>query len=465
MSREDTTFPFVILLIGAGAVSLNANLLKVALPFFMEEFQVDTTRLTWITISYSFFKAVFTPVLGKLGDTWEHKRIALGGYLFLIVGSVLGGTARSFYGLLLGRCIQGIGAGAVIPNTLIAAPALFPPQRRGWAMGLLVSTGSSAAFIGPALGGLLMEYIGWRSLFLLNIPIMLVVFALTLSGAKKTKGSASPSPMDTEFKRSTGLSLVMGSWIILLNLGVFYGWESTFFLLAAGIVLCLSIYFFLLEQKYENHFIDFHLLTNRVFRTGFISGLFEFTIKYCLSFVLPLLLSIEYGQSPGQIGFLLVLVNIARLIIAPLSGSFSDRYGCRLPLQVGFAILLLALGLLYSPMRELFSGFLYISMVLVGAGSGLVSTPAVTSVRENTPYDSQGTIIGFFFSFRYIIGMVGQIILGLLLQPLQKDMIVEQSSPLFNRAFGFILLFALLGYLFSRSIPKGKQIVKGKIQA
>jgi len=137
ISRESMKLklPFIVLLSGLYTIALNTNLMKVALPFFMEDFQIDTTRLIWITISYTFFQAVFTPVLGKLGDAWEHNKIILRGYIIFLIGSIVGVTATGFYGILLGRSIQGIGAAAILPNTIISVPAMFPPERRDWAIG------------------------------------------------------------------------------------------------------------------------------------------------------------------------------------------------------------------------------------------------------------------------------------------------------------------------------------------
>jgi len=446
-------FPFIVLLSGLYTIALNTNLMKVALPFFMEDFQIDTTRLIWITISYTFFQAVFTPVLGKLGDAWEHNKIILGGYIIFLIGSIVGVTATGFYGILLGRSIQGIGAAAILPNTIISVPAMFPPERRGWAIGLMASTAASAAFIGPALGGFLMEIAGWRSLFMISIPIILMIFTLFFSYTKKRKQTIPKPLIATDLWGAVNISAILGCWIIMLNVGVHYGWVSTFFLALIAVLLVLILLFYLQGKKYEHYFININLFLNKHFRAAFLSGASNFAVVYGINFVLPLLMAIEYGMSPGQIGLIIALANIARFLVAPFSGSFSDRYGSRLPVQIGFILRFLALFLLFSFTRAQFSGLLYLGIVLIGAGTGFVGAPTWSTVQENSPQGSQGAIMGFYSSIRHVNGMVGQIILGLILQPLQKGMFIEQSSPLFNRAFGFIMFIVLLGFLSSRALP------------
>ena len=446
-------FPFFIMLLGLFAISLNTNLIKVALPFLMDEYQIDTTRLIWVAISYTFFQAVLTPVLGKLGDKREHNKIIIIGYVIFLSGSIVGVMAKSFYSILLARSIQGIGAAAVLPNTIISAPTIFPKNRRGWAIGMLTSTTASAAFMGPAIGGLLMEFTGWRSLFLINIPITLLVFTMFFSYGKKRQQISPESSVAPDLQKAAGISLILGCWIITLNIGVYYGWKSLLFLILLMVFLVLLFVFYWQEKKCEKHFIDLKLFLNKHLSASFLSGVLNFSIKYSIAFVLPLLMAIEYGMSPGQIGLFLALTNICRFFVTPFSGNFWDKSGSCLPVKLGFIMLFLAQFFLYSYIRVIFKGSLYLSMVLLGIGSGLVDTPAVSTVRENSPRDLQGTIIGFYFSIRYIAGITVQIILGLFLQPLHKNMLLYQSSPIFNRAFKFMALIVFLGYLISKALP------------
>ncbi len=447
-------FPFIMMILGLFAISLNTNLIKVALPFFMEEYHIDTTRLIWIAISYTFFQAVFTPVLGKMGDKQDYNKIMFLGYLIFLAGSVMGVIAKGFSAILFARSIQGIGSAAVLPNTIISAPTMFPKNRRGWAVGLLTSTTASAAFMGPAIGGLLMEFAGWRSLFLINIPITVLVLSLFFFYTKQlTKLSPKPSKVN-ELQITARFSIILGYWIIMLNIGVYYGWGSPIFLLFVIIFLVSISYFYWQKKQYDHSFIDMKVFFNKYLFASFFSGVLGFSIKYSIAFVLPLLMAIEYGLSPGQIGLFLALSNIIRFLVTPFIGNFSDKNGSCLPVKLGFTIIFLAQVFLLSFVRDYFSGALYLSMIFLGAGSGLVDTPAVATVRENSPQEIQGTIIGFYFSLRYIFGITGQIIIGLLLQPLQRYMVSSISSPIFNRVFGFIALISLGGYLISRSLPR-----------
>lgn len=367
--RRLLTLLFVGVLMGA----LDIAIIGPALPTLQATFSVSERLLAWIFTIYVLFNLVGTPLMAKLADRFGRRAVYILDVGLFAVGSLLVATAPSFAVLLLGRAIQGFGSGGIFPVASAVIGDTFPSDRRGRALGLLGAVFGIAFLIGPILSGALLM-IGWRWLFLINLPIALglIGFGWRLL---PTHQATTASPFD---------------WLGMLTLGtglagLTYGLDQldtqhivdSLMSIEIGPFLFVGVglipLFILLEHRAVDPVLSPRLFSGRQSRlTGLLAigaGFFEGALVY-----IPGLLVTVYGVSSSTAAFMLVPVVVSMAIGAPLLGRALDAIGSRWVILSGTILLTLGLGGV-AIVGDQLVGF-YASMIVVGLGlSSLVGAP------------------------------------------------------------------------------------------
>jgi EmrB/QacA subfamily drug resistance transporter len=312
------------LMLGMFLAALDQTVVATALPTIVGDLH-GASHLTWVVTAYLLSSTVSTPLWGKLGDQYGRKVFFQAAIVIFLVGSILSGLSGSMLELIVFRALQGLGGGGLMVGAQTIVGDVVSPRERGRYMGLFMAMYGVTTVIGPLIGGLFVEYVGWRWIFYINVPLgalALVVTALALPGALSRVHRV------IDYLGTVLLSLSATALVLFTSLGgTSYPWGSPFMvgLAAAGVVL--GGLFLLAERHAAEPVIPLRLFRNRVFTAtsaiGFVVG---FAMYGAMTF-LPLFLQVVKGVSPTASGVRLFPMMLGLLLASIGSGQAVSRWG------------------------------------------------------------------------------------------------------------------------------------------
>jgi EmrB/QacA subfamily drug resistance transporter len=426
----------IVLFIGVLMGALDISIVSPALPAIKSYFQVDTRILIWVFNAYLLSYLIGTPFMAKLSDRSGRKKIYLLNIILFGVGSLISAFATSYETLLIGRAIQGFGAGGIFPVASAYIGDTIAPERRGQAFGIIGSVFGLAFIIGPLLAGLILNY-SWRWLFLINIPVILLLIALSLWILPKTEPKKSV-PFD--FKGMALLALALTALAYGFNsidLTLQLGSTSTIIVLAlilAGFLLLILLY--LVEKKAKDPVVFFDLLKKRQFSFTMLLALGVGAVQAGIIFI-PTLAILAFGLGLSMASFTLIPLVVTTVIGAPLFGYILDRRGSRFVLIN--ATIILVVGLILLALFSTSNLILFlISGLIIGLGlSGILGAPLRYIVLNETPMKDSAAAQGLLSINTSFGQIIGAAILG--------AVIASQGSQLtgFNTSYAFLAVVAL----------------------
>lgn len=407
-------------------IFIDVTVLPVALPTIQRDLQIPDLDLQWIVNSYILVLAALVLGGGRLGDIWGLKKAYGLGIIFFAFASFLCGLSHSGLTLILSRALQGIGGAFLIPSTQGIIFSTFPSHQRGRATGILISISSIFLAVGPLIGGSLTQYLSWRYIFWVNIPIAIIGLVLAQIFVPKIKGNKE----SFDWLGFITLSIGIGSLTTAFMQAQNWGWLSwkTLCLIAIGIIL--PIILFKTERKVEHPILDLKVIVKKNVLAG--SG-----CVFCIQFLtmVTVFWAIYFQEilnfSPTKAGFYAFFANAPLLIASALGGYLVDHYGPRLPVSTGFALVFFSIFFLLfiSPPPHIW--LLFVTLVPFGFGIPLIMTPTFVSILNDAPPEKRGTVSGFIASLRQFGSTIGLAIFGTLFATIQREKMQNQllSSP------------------------------------
>jgi EmrB/QacA subfamily drug resistance transporter len=396
---------------GAILVPLNSTMLAVALPSVMDEFAVGAATVASLVTVYLGAVAITLPVSGSLGDRFGHRRVFLFGVAGFAIASALAATAASFEVLAASRVLQAATGGLVSTSSVALLRAMAPPDRRGSAFGLFDMLVSTSAAVGPLVGGLLVAGLGWRSLFVVAVPVALLaaVAVGALAPPQQAATRAVPRPIDLP-----GLGLLAAFLVsLLLGLrGLEGGGAESLAILAAPFLIVLFVIF---ELRTEHPAVDPRLFASRPFAAA-VAGIFGTTVILHATLVLvPLLVERLQGGNAQTSGVVLLGISALGALAAPFGGRYSDVVGRRRPAVLGTLAVVAGLGALWIVAPEASTLVLGLLLAVVGFGMGMAGSPRQTAALELIEPERVGMAAGTYLTGRYVGGALGATLAGAVL--------------------------------------------------
>ena len=397
--------------------ALDTSVVNIVLPIITDSFASDIATVEWVVIIYLLIVSGLLLSFGRLGDIRGHRPIFLIGFSIFILSSALCGISPTVELLILFRGLQAIGAAMLAANSPAILTKSFPASQRGQALGLQATMTYLGLTVAPSLGGWLTDLVSWRAVFSINIPVGL--FALGLAwlfipadGDKKLR-----EPFD--FQGALLFLAGLVALLLALNQGSTLGWFSPTIIglfVFAGIFIGLFIY---IEKKRSNPLLDLSLFGNRVFSASVVSAVFNYIAVFSILFLMPFYLLQGREFTPSQAGLILTIQPIVMAIIAPLSGSISDRIGTRIPSVLGMLVLTLGIFMMsrLGPATPIYQ--IAIVLAIVGLGTGTFISPNNSAIMGAAPLKRQGIAAGLLATARSTgmvlgIGLAGAIFTTLL---------------------------------------------------
>ena len=384
MEGVDSKKPVLIVTaIASFLTPLTLASVNVALPSIGRVFSADAITLNWVATAYLLSAAMFLVPFGKIADMFGRRRIFIYGMCIFTFSSFCLGLAPSISTLILFRAVQGVGAAMIFGTAIAIVSSVFPPGERGRVLGINIAAVYLGVSCGPFFGGILTHHMGWRSVFLFNVPFGLFVIILCIKYLKQEWAEARGESFDFAG------SLIYALALLLMMFG-FSRLPSkaglAFVLLgAAGIVA-----FVRRELKAENPVLDVRLLaTNRVFTLSNAAALVNYSATFAVTFLMSLYLQYIRGMTPQAAGILLVSQPLVQALFSPMAGKLSDRVEPRLVASIGMAFTAAGLFLLALMGADTPFPFIIGSLAVLGFGFALFSSPntnAIMSSVENRYY-------------------------------------------------------------------------------
>ena len=375
-----------------------ASSVNVAVPSIETDFQANAVLLSWIPTSYILVAACLLIPMGKVSDMVGRRKIYRIGISIYALGALICLISPSIYFLLAGRGIQAVGSSMMLSNEISILVSSFPPEKRGTVLGLNVATVYGGLAAGPFLGGILSQYLGWRSVFGVAIPFCLVIF-ICLSRIRTEWRSPSQGGFDWV---GVGIYLVALSGLLL----GFSGLPSAQGFGLIGVGLAAAVGFVRWEIKVENPLLDIEIFRNRIFAFSSLASLISYAAAFSVSFLISLYLQYIQALSPQDAGLILVSQPILQMVFSPITGRLSDRMEPRLLASAG--MVLIALGLLWFSFLQMDTPLPYVVMGLglLGSGFALFSPPNVNATMgavEKRYFSTASASVG-------TVRMIGQVL-------------------------------------------------------
>jgi EmrB/QacA subfamily drug resistance transporter len=351
-----------------------ASSMNVAMPFIGKEFGLSAVTLGWVLTAYALAAAMLLVPFGRLADLVGRKRIFALGLGLDIAGAIVGTLAPSAALLILARVVQGVGGAMIFGTGVAILTSVYPPDTRGRALGLNVAATYTGLSLGPVLGGFIVHSWGWRSVFLVTVPVAATALLLTTVRLKGEWADARGEGFDFNGSALFGVGLV----------SLMYGFSRLpsplgLALTAAGVLALAGFVAF--EFHVPAPLLDLRLFQhNRIFAFSNLAALINYSSTWAVSFLLSLYLQYIKGLPPQQAGLVLIAQPVLMAACSPFAGRLSDRTEPRVIASLGMsltAVALLVFGFLRpaTPFALIVAG-----LAVLGVGFGLFSSPNTNAV-------------------------------------------------------------------------------------
>lgn len=347
---------------------------NIALPSISRDLMMDAILLSWIATAYSLSSAIFLVPFGRAADIHGRRRVFLVGMAIYGVFSLLCGLASSGTMLVAFRVLQGIGGAMLFGTGVAILTSVFPPQERGQALGINVAAVYMGLSLGPVLGGFLTHNLGWRSVFLINVPLAAVVIAITLVYLRGEWAECKGEPFDWRGAAIYGAGLA----------SLMYGFSRLPGALGAALVvmgIAGIAAFAAWESRVRFPVLDVNLFRrSKVFALSNLAALINYSATAAIGFLLSLYLQYIKALTPQQAGMVLVAQPAMQAIFSPLAGRLSDRVEPRIVASAGMSLTVVGLVLLTFLNAATPLAFIIASLLFLGLGFALFSSPNMNAI-------------------------------------------------------------------------------------
>jgi EmrB/QacA subfamily drug resistance transporter len=448
-------------------IMLDNTVVNVALPSIKADLGSSYSTLAWTVSAYTLSLGVLLITGGRLGDIYGRRRVFLIGVVLFAASSLFISFSQSSAWLIGGRATQGIGSALMMPATLSIITNTFPPEERGKALGTWAGVSAMALAIGPVVGGYLVEYVSWQSIFYLNVPVAAGALAMTLfSTCESRDGTVLPR---LDLAGIASISVGLGALTLALLEAPAWGWGSPrnvglFAVAAAGLATFAAV-----ERRVRVPMVDFSFFTSRTFLgASLVAFIVSFAMLAMFFFIAIYMQTIEH-YTPLQAGIRFLPTTLCIIVISPLSGRLADRIGPRPLMTAG--LVLVATSLFWQSHLSVGSGFAFLApgFVLMGVGMGLIMSPMSAAAMNAVDRAKAGVAGGILSMSRMVGGTLGIAVLGALVgnprapeayvKSLGHGLLIGASVAAVGAVVAWTLISPKLTEVDAPVVPAGEAVV------
>ncbi|MFF5231677.1 MDR family MFS transporter [Dactylosporangium sp. NPDC000521] len=392
-----------------GLVALDSTIIATAVPSVVRELG-GFSQFPWLFSVYLLTAAVTTPLYGKLADVVGRRPVMFAGIAAFLVGSVLCGFAWSMLTLIVFRAVQGVGAGAIQPMSMTIIGDLYTVEERARVQGYVAGVWGASSVVGPALGGVFADYLSWRWIFFVNIPVGLAAVWMLVRHLKER--------VERRAHRIDYLGaslLVTGCTLLILGTlegGIGWAWTSapSVAIFTGGAVLMVAFWF--VERRAAEPVLPLWVFRHRILVGGNLAALVVGALLIGLTSFVPSFAQGVLGASAVVAGFVVAAMTLGWPLAATLAGRVYLRIGFRDTSLAGGAAIIAGSVMCAVLGRHAGIGWLTVACFVIGVGLGLMSSPILVALQSVVGWDRRGVVTGTNMFFRSIGSAVGGAVFG-----------------------------------------------------
>jgi EmrB/QacA subfamily drug resistance transporter len=390
--------------------AMDASITNISFPILTRAFGVLVTTIVWVSLAYILASTCLMLILGRVGDLFGRKKIYIYGTLIFTLGLTLCALSQNVTQLILFRVLQAVGAAMVMACSAAIVTEAFPPNERGRGLGFLAVSVSAGLISGPVLGGFLLGWLPWRSIFYIRIPLGIFVLVMAALFLKKDKRREEKIKFDLwgTFFSSAGLACFMFA-INQLNR---YGLKSPMFSLLTGLGFLSLVLFVFVEKNALDPIVDLSLFYNRIFACSLGSLFLMFLTYSAYILLIPFYLIQGIGLTPTKAGVMMTVVSMIAIIVGPISGWLSDRFGQARFATLGAVITILSFWLIFGFDLNSRNIDIIPALALAGLGMGMFQSPNNSSTMGAVGVDRLGTASAMIATSRQVGISLGMALSG-----------------------------------------------------
>lgn len=459
--RDDRLDPALLRLIGVTLLGgimgiLDATMVTVAADTLAGEFDSSLSAISWATTGYLLALTVTIPITGWAVGRFGVRRLWFFGLVLFLVGSLASALAWDVTSLIVFRLLQGVGAGVVDPLVLVILARAAGPHRAGRVMGMMGIVLSLGPVLGPVLGGVVLESLGWRAMFYINLPIGIIalMLAVRVIPFDPPGGNKSRAPLD--LLGALLLAPALGALVYALTQAgehATFGTPRVLAPLAAGVLLLVAYVLHALRVRRTEPLIDIRLFASRSFAASVtVQGLVGLA-TYAGLFALPLYYQVIHDHGARAAGLLVAPLGLGSALAMPLAGRLSDKLGARSLVQGG-AVVAAAGGILLTRL-DAESGEIWsaVAALVIGMGLGAVGAPTMGSLYRTLPPEKVPQGSSILYNLNQLGGALGVACVALIIAAASTGGTTGSAIDGFQQAYWFIVAVAVTILAASPLLP------------
>ncbi len=402
-------------IIGTFLGRLDQTIVNLALPKIVNDFHITVSSAGWIATAYILANAVFVPVWGKLGDMIGRKKVYVLGFTIFIIGSILAGLSWNLSSMIVFRIIQAIAGSADYPTAMsIIAFTYKSNKERSQALGIWSSSFAAATVFGPLIGGPLIDNFGWRSVFLINLPIGIIGLFMAITFIHESRSKREFPAFD--FQGALVLGIALSSLVLVLDKGLSWGWLSLYSIICYAVTVLSTLYFIQIERNHPEPIVDLKFFKNNIFVQALLNNFIVFMGMMGSVFLIPIFAQTFLGYGATETGYLFIPMAVCIMIGAPIGGRLTGKVQARY--VIAASTLVAGVGLYLFSYIDPRSGPLDIiiplSIMAFGMGFGMAQRTNI--IAAAVPTSEVGIASSILALARNIAGAFGISVFATVLQ-------------------------------------------------
>jgi EmrB/QacA subfamily drug resistance transporter len=439
--RSDRGPILIALMLATGLIAIESTIIATAVPSIVDDLG-GFAQFPWLFSIYLLAQAVSVPVYAKLADTIGRTPIILTGIGLFLLGSILCGFAWDMTSLIVFRAVQGLGAGAVLPVSVTIAGDIYSVRERAKAQGYLASVWAISSVVGPTLGGLFSQYLDWRWIFFINIPLCLLAAYML---KRNHKENIERTTHTVDIAGATVLTVALTLLILaVLEGGNAWAWNSWQSIGSFVVGAALLVVFGLIEQRAAEPVLPLGLFRRRLITTTSLISLGVGAILVGLTSFVPTFLEVSADATPLIGGLAVAALTLGWPVAASQSGRIYLRIGFRPTALIGLGIAVVGTLMLWSTTATPNAWLVAASCFVVGLGLGLVATPTLIAAQSSVDWEERGVVTGTNLFMRSIGSAVGVAIFGAIANSIIARSGGEESASAVQAGSGAVFLAVVM---------------------
>lgn len=426
---------------------------NIALPAIGKEFSADAVMLSWVATSFLLSAAVFLAPFGRLADIIGRKKVFNFGLIIFTIASFSCAFSPNIEILIAWRTLQGMGGALIFGTAMAIITSVFPRERRGKALGIVVASVYTGLTLGPFIGGFLTKNWGWEGIFLFTVPLGLIAMILSAIYFKEDWADAKGEKFDWKGSIIYGLAIIS----LMYGFGKLPELKGFILTLVGTLGIIVFVYF---EKKQEFPVVNIHLFqNNRVFAFSNYAALINYSATFAIGFLLSLYLQYIKGLNPQEAGQILVVQPLLMAIFSPITGKLSDKIDAGKVASIGMAMISAGLFVIAFIGANSSIWFIVPILVVFGMGYALFSSPNSNAIMSSVEKKYYGIASGTVGTMR-LVGQMSSMGIAMMIFSIfiGKVEINPSNYPEFIHSIRIVfLIFAVLCFIgIFFSLARGK---------